>query len=279
MTPTSELVARLVDSLMLVHPTRWSELVIHLGERHGHHVITEWRGRLDPHWPLLEHEWCDRASQMALLNRTVDQLVAAGTGSGWNGHTLVVLRPHVGPILVHGHNGFDASRGASDQGQPALMAHVDPDRLLHGLPMLEAIEHTAPAIGARHDRFFHALGPHARGAEAIDVARGTLTFRVPDGERTYPMQVIGSYSGRFGTWCWSWANRGFQTIPGCYADIRELCSLRRSGMGALEVPGFDTDAVFAYRLALLVSELLGGRVVHRVDRPDLTTFFALADEH
>ncbi len=268
MTDLTDLTAAVASRLMLIQPSNWASLVVHSQHQGGSWVVYDIEGRVDTRHPLVRYQWCESDRQALLLNADVAALHmrSALEGRGWNGAMLVLLRPLQGPITVHAYSGPDE--------EPAFTVHLQPERLLTGVPLLLAIEASVDLMSEQMVEFYDRLGPYR--AQRSDVVHSAHRFEVPEGQRSFPMTAIGSFHHEQGVWRWAWGVSTLRAVPGFTEPVAALRTAPNRGMGVFSTASFPSDPTFSGWLALLAGHRLQ-RIVHRVDRPGVTTYYALSD--
>lgn len=109
----------------------------------------------------------------------------------------------------------------------------------------------------------------------LSLKDGTLTF---DGNRTFPIQVLGSRADDGNSWMWAWANKG-AGLPAKLLDASKKAKAagKKRSVGELEVESFSLDNFDfdAHTLALVATSLADLPAYFRVPYSGGSLFVAL----
>ncbi len=209
----------------------------------------------------------DPGLQAAFLAGAVTELRDAfrADGHAWDGLRLAVERhPDTFKIICAGPGNAFASlsiqAGALHFGEPFLDAFA-----ARGQSLLARQQALGPRLAALSPRY---LWKHDGGTSRI-------VFVADDGfETVVPATLLGSHSRSDQTWCWAWANRGF--APELLTAVKGLRA-QPDGLAVFRHPGFPCEEGFAWDIAMLAADALGGQpAFSRLLEPSgVRVFFAM----
>ncbi len=255
------------DRLMLALPSNWARAELGFFVRDGFLEVRDDVTKVLGDREAFDLPVDDLLSR-ALLSIAFKQLQAAleADDVDWRFGPVVVERTSDGPISL---DLFDDKQ---------VIAHLELDTgdLLFGDDLLRALHEGQQAWNERQQALRPTLADHIRWA--MDLETGELELERENGDLLGArIQILGSWSARYQSWSWSWANQSYVQVPHLVSGARQLSERAESwpGQGVFCTPGFDCDAVFADALALLAAEHLGGYPVYFGRMPDLTVFMAI----
>jgi hypothetical protein len=166
-------------------------------------------------------------------------------------------------------------------GRPAIDIPIGEDIAsgqLVNAELLRIFEESSEEWGQRQEELQEDI--HGFRRWEYDEAGGVLVFESPGlGREEFPALLLGSYSNVQHSWCWAWANRSYQELDHArLLQVREE-ALEYEGLGALCRGGFFCDEEFAFNVALLAADDLGGSGVFvGRPRPDLFLYYCVLEE-
>lgn len=144
--------------------------------------------------------------------------------------------------------------------------------------LLDTVTAEWPTWRQRQSAWINAHGEQA--GFRFDTKNRLVQVRFESGDvRVYDAELIGSWSKPMGTWCWGWANSGYD--PNHVARVAAVRDSDASeGIGALRFPGFQCEEGFARAVASLAASRIGDFPVFEpfVDKANLRLFIGLVSE-
>ncbi|MCA9173684.1 MAG: hypothetical protein KDB14_04285 [Planctomycetales bacterium] len=102
---------------------------------------------------------------------------------------------------------------------------------------------------AKQIAFADFLGDHTWN---VNISEGVASF----GERSFPMQLLGTEAEGDATWLWAWANEGSNLPNALLHACQELRTLgERTGVPELVDPCFPSEVADGHAIALVASGL------------------------
>jgi hypothetical protein len=129
------------------------------------------------------------------------------------------------------------------------------------------------ALTAAHDGVWQI----GQAAWSVDQEEGTITFTSPKGViATAPVQIIGSYNTRDGTWLWGWDNPSLE--PPLTEHARKVRSFgQEHGYDALTTPKLACPEEQCWELAALACMLAEAQGAYRGPAGAVRVFMTFGD--
>ena len=138
---------------------------------------------------------------------------------------------------------------------------------------IEKAGHHLAALTAAHDGTWHI----GKASWSVDQDEGTIVFDTPNGMQAIaPVQIIGTYDTRRGTWLWAWDNPS--VVPALAAHAKQVQGYGRAqGFEILTTPKLTCPEEQCWELTALACLLCDAQGAYRGPADTTRIFFTFGE--